>query len=48
MNAYLLEKCLMMGFAVVVACTVGSYAADTIHHVSDVLAKVTQVVPAQR
>jgi esterase/lipase superfamily enzyme len=43
MNAYLLEKCLMMGFAVVVACTVGSYAADTIHHFSDVLTKVTQV-----
>jgi hypothetical protein len=43
MNAYLVEKCLMMGFAVVVACTVGFYAADQIHHISDVLAKVTQV-----
>jgi hypothetical protein len=43
MNAYLLEKCLMMRFAVGVACTVGSYAADEIHRISDVLAKVTQV-----
>jgi esterase/lipase superfamily enzyme len=43
MNAYLLEKCLMMGFAVVVACSVGSYATNSIHNFTDVLAKVTQV-----
>jgi hypothetical protein len=43
MKARLVQYTLLMGFSVVMACSVGSFAAEQISHISDVFAKAMQV-----
>lgn len=43
MKAHVIEKLLMMGFAITIACAVGSYTSAQLSHFSDVFAKVATV-----